>query len=223
MDYGLLGRNIRSLRIRKNLTIRQLALAAEVDKSTIVRLEKGMPVKPEIGNRIAHALNTDLRRVMLPSNALTENMAIHREETGKWLPTQDRRPARAAELGDEGFEDEKERLRLMRHGFVPGFGRLFNCALPEGNLVAGVLELFEAQPYASVSTGEVFFVVQRGAVRLMVDGIEYTLLEGDAVTFVNLGVCGLEPLNPLGPEDLPPVILYVRQIRAVVRAIGQGP
>lgn len=221
-EHTRIGHASRELRVRKGLSIREVAQRANVNKATVLRLEQGKTIRPESFERICAALGTAARRMVLPEPESMGGAAIHRREHGRWMATGDTRPTRSVLAGLDALQDERERMRLGSLGFVTGFGRLFNCALPDGYLVAGELEVYKRDDSSGVARGELFVLCTRGTLRVVVGEASFLLHVGDALTVVNDGDFYSEPETPVGPGQLPPTLLYVR-LNYTRPTVGRAP
>ena len=154
-DPATLGARMQRIRQRQNLSVRELADKAGVNKNTILRLEKGLTPSYATLNRVCEALGIHIAQLTRPEPDEDETISLH---------------VRASEGRIPLAADERVLLSAL------------SCRLPGGKLNAAVLELFdESEPVTH--PGEELVFCLRGAARITVAGRAYVLGEGDAATF----------------------------------------
>lgn len=194
-DPATLGARIQRVRQRLNLSVRDLAERAGVNKNTVLRLEKGLTPSYATLNRVCDALGVHIAQLTQPEPAEDETIAIH-------LRADEGRAPLAAD----------ERVLLSALG----------CRLPEGRLNSAIMELFgESEPVTH--PGEEFVFCLRGRVKLTVAGRSYTLGEGDAATFWSSERHAYAPADDAPEETLPALLLLVWVDTRDERSGREGP
>ncbi|MEY2192756.1 helix-turn-helix domain-containing protein [Neobacillus sp. BF23-41] len=79
----MIGRNIYEIRMKKGLTLSELAERASISKSYLSNIERNLNQNPSIQviNKIAHVLNIDLK-VLLKTEATDE---YHQQQDKEWI------------------------------------------------------------------------------------------------------------------------------------------
>lgn len=180
------GQRVRKLRETRGMTIRELAARAGISKTTLLRLEQGMPVTMSVLIKVCDVLDTIPPNLWMPGDPDDRPYRLHRGAKGDWRLAFNRRKRRSTLPNFTVVGDPGERGRLGRLGFVTGFFQSHTCALPKGQLQAGFVELYglrdEARPRYT-HAGEEYVLCLQGHVRMTVDDHEFFLKPGDAVTF----------------------------------------
>jgi transcriptional regulator with XRE-family HTH domain len=175
-NYGLsaetVGARLKRLRLQQDMSVRDLADRASVDKNTILRLEKGLPTSGRTLSRVCDALGIYVSRVLLPEPAEDETVIVHRKASEVWWTY----PG----MG-EPFADEEGGRQVPP---APSDTALVSlaCRLEQGRLRSSLLRL-TAETTANAHPGEEFVYCLSGSVRLTVAGRSYVLHAGDAATF----------------------------------------
>ncbi len=179
-----LGARIQRVRLRKEMSVRDLAEAAGVNKNTVLRLEKGLTPSYATLARVCHALGIHVAQLTQPEPDEENTIALHDRERAVrrvYLPS-------AASKGSDPAGNGA--VVLFQDGAgMPSFAAdekvllsILACRLPGGRLNAAVLELFgESEPVTH--PGEELVFCLKGTARLTVAGRGYRLREGDAATF----------------------------------------
>ena len=180
-----LGARIQRVRLRKEMSVRDLAEAAGVNKNTVLRLEKGLTPSYATLARVCHALGVHVAQLTQPEPDEENTIALHdREQAVRRVYL----PGGAGKGSDPAGGDGAVVLFQDAHG-MPSFAAdekvllsILACRLPGGRLNAAVLELFgESEPVTH--PGEELVFCLKGTARLTVAGRGYRLREGDAATF----------------------------------------
>ena len=130
LSPATLGARIQRLRLRQGLSVRDVALKADVDKNTVLRLEKGLPTSARTRDRIGLALGTYISRLTLPDPEEFELLAQHTRAKETWWPYPGM--GEPQPLNGENSDDETEenaRLTAATHGFVTSLA----CRMPRGS------------------------------------------------------------------------------------------
>ena len=175
---AVVGQRLRRTRLRQGLSVRDLAGAAGMSKTSVVRLEAGEPVRPSTVLRACRALGLHVGRLADLSDEGTGPVAVHRLADDRW-----------ADMADPGGPllsahrplTPDERARAVADGASSPIN-ILRARLPEGRVSPSVLELYGPSELRS-HVGEEFVYVLAGRVRLEVGGRAYELAEGEAMTF----------------------------------------
>ena len=179
-DPATLGARMQRIRQRQNLSVRELADKADVNKNTILRLEKGLTPSYATLNRVCEALGIHIAQLTQPEPDEDETISLH------FRASEGRVPLAA---------DERVLLSAL------------SCRLPGGKLNAAVLELFdESEPVHH--PGEELVFCLRGTAKITVASREYALNEGDAATFWSSERHSYAPSTD-DDENLPVLLLIV--------------
>jgi transcriptional regulator with XRE-family HTH domain len=179
-----LGARIQRVRLRKEMSVRDLAEAAGVNKNTVLRLEKGLTPSYATLARVCEALGVHVAQLTQPEPEEINTIALHDRE-------QEVRRAYLSEFVGKGADPSvADAVVLFQDGTgMPSFAAdekvllsILACRLPGGRLNAAVLELYgESEPVTH--PGEELVFCLKGTARLTVAGRSYRLREGDAATF----------------------------------------
>lgn len=180
-DPETLGARIQRIRQRSNLSVRDLAEKAGVNKNTILRLEKGLTPSYVTLNRVCEALGVHIAQLTQPEPEEEHTISLH---------------ARAGEGRAPLAADEKVLLAALK------------CRLPGGRLNAAIMELFgESEPVTH--PGEELVFCLRGRAKLTVAGRGYCLGEGDAAAFWSAERHTYSPMEDAAEDELPVRLLTV--------------
>jgi transcriptional regulator with XRE-family HTH domain len=179
-DPATLGARMQRIRQRQNLSVRELADKAGVNKNTILRLEKGLTPSYATLNRVCEALGIHIAQLTQPEPDEDETISLH---------------VRASEGRVPLAADEKILLSSL------------SCRLPGGKLNGAVLELFDETEPVTHPAEELVFCL-RGTAKLTVAGRPYLLNEGDAATFWSSERHSYAPATD-DEEKLPVLLLIV--------------
>lgn len=155
MDPTTLGARIQRVRLKHDLSVRELADKAGVNKNTILRLEKGLTPSYATLNRVCEALGIHVAQLTQPEPDERETISLH---------------ARALEGREPLAADESVLLSSLK------------CRLPGGRINAAIMELY-GDSESITHPGEELVFCLRGTAKLNVGGRTYALGEGDAASF----------------------------------------
>jgi len=103
---AVIGDRLRRIRIQQGVSIRNVASAAELSKTTVVRLEAGKPVRPETVLGVCRALTIHVERLAsLDGDESLARAIVHRHEDDRWIDMSN--PASRPLLGVEGIKSGK--------------------------------------------------------------------------------------------------------------------
>lgn len=199
----VVGDRLRRIRMRQHLSIRELAAAAGMSKTSVVRLEAGQSVRPATVLRACDALSLHVERLASLSDDEVRPVVIHRRVDDRWLDMADR--AGGPLLGLDRPLTLAERQEAVASGVkVPLC--LIKSRLSGGRVLPTVIEAYGQSPVRS-HPGEEFLYVLSGRARLEVGEEVVELEEGEAVTFWSA-----EPHRyaPADPSQVPVRLLSVR-------------
>lgn len=206
----IVGARLRELRNRRKMTIRELAERAQVDKNTVLRVERGHPATDAVLERLCAALHTILPNLTIPDEEWNLPYRVHRAAEGDWKIAFNRRSRPSIHPDFTPIDDPDERTRLGRLGFVTGFQHTHRCLLRGGRLQAATIELYGPQDHPGFRhMGEEYALCLRGRVRIVFKAGEVVLEEGDAVTFWSHHRHLYESAMPEGHRGPGPQLLMV--------------
>ena len=198
-----LGDRLRRARMRQGRSIRELADAAGLSKSSIVRLEQGGGTYPMTIVKVCAALGLHVARLRDPDSAGDDRIAVHRLGDDRWYDLTD---FGAGPLGgvDRPLTAE-ERAELARQGVAVPIVVLAS-RLSDGQLLSNVVEIY-ATSEPREHPGEEFVYVLDGAAKITVGSTVTVLQRGESMVFRSV-----EP-HTYAPADgsaLPARVLMVR-------------
>ncbi|MBC8102127.1 MAG: helix-turn-helix transcriptional regulator, partial [Cytophagales bacterium] len=153
-----LGARIQRLRLRQGLSVRDVADKAEVDKNTILRLEKGLPTSARTRDRVCAALGVYVSRLALPEPDDREVVVLHSRDREVWWPypgmgEPQPLPFRASAppplLGSTPVEDlyadsgAASEAAGKNASLAGGYVTSLACRMPHGRLRSSLLRLHE--------------------------------------------------------------------------------
>ncbi|MBC8138618.1 MAG: helix-turn-helix transcriptional regulator [Fibrella sp.] len=212
------GARIQRLRLKQNLSVRDLADKAGVDKNTILRVEKGLTVSGRTLDRVCRALDVYVSRLLLPEPEEGEAVVLHRRTDEVWWPYPGMGdpfpgdesdtggppplPSCGATDGDPGpHPTPKVGTQTSPRGFVASLA----CRMPRGKMRSSLLRLWD-ETTPNAHPGEEFVFCLSGKACLTVAGRPYLLNEGDAATFYCAERHTYAPA-PDSPQSSLPVLL----------------
>jgi|GEM_PF-442309 Predicted transcriptional regulators len=217
-----LGARIQRIRLKQNLSVRDVADRASVNKNTILRLERGMTPSYATLTRVCEALGIHVAQLTRPEPDEEDTISLHHRDREVWYPYRALQQGREAtappnsviiSAGGEGrpalAADEKVLLSVLA------------SKLPGGRLNSAVLELYaESEP--AMHPGEEFVFCLRGTAKLTVAGRSYTLKQGDAASFWCSERHSYAPADETPDEELPVTLLSVWIDAREERPGGEG-
>ncbi|MEM0962342.1 MAG: XRE family transcriptional regulator [Bacteroidota bacterium] len=178
VDPVTLGSRIRRVRTSQQLSIRELADRAGVNKNSVVRLEQGRGTTAPTVLRICTGLGVHVERLVEADDGVVIARA-HRSGDDRWYDMT--HFGAGPLLGADRPLSEGERQQAVADGAdVPL--NLLQSRLPDGRVLPTVLELYGPSETRS-HPGEEFVYVLRGRVRVDVGPESYDLGEGESLTF----------------------------------------
>ena len=158
MVKKLIGRKLKSTRLRNDMTIQELAESSGVSSNMISRIERGLTTPSvEIIVKLANAFGMSISYFV--EEAEKGSTIIHTKK-GQGEPI-------------FFFEDKHQIISLTQGLRDPNFTVFFdtieqNCSSGDGGMV---------------HTGEEFALVLEGALEFVIEGENYALQEGDSIVF----------------------------------------
>ncbi len=234
-----IGKNLRLLRTLGGYSLRELAERARVSKTTILHAEQGAPIQKRNLHKILKALwaneaaGLSQKRDMLDESE-PGSFVTHSPQENYWHALLDLRKMIPPD-NLQRIQEEAERLRLGRLGFVPVFGALTNFIMPQGPGCV-LLELHQRwismlnaglYQYAMlyVLSGEMLFTYGKDRLEpFMEDPSASTdgcirLGEGASVGFSTHEPFLLEPASPIPESGPTPRLLWIGSERGGVKNI----
>ncbi|MGV3618893.1 MAG: XRE family transcriptional regulator [Fimbriimonas sp.] len=173
----VVGARLARARRRLGLSIRELAAAANVNKNSILRLEKGGAPHPMTVLKLCAAMNLHLAALAKPSGEEDELVTIHRHGDDRWYDMTD---FGAGPVADRPLTPEERQAQAER-GLVAPMLILTN-RLERGQLLPNVLELYGPSAPRSHKGEEMVYVLE-GRVRIVVGAESFELDAGESATF----------------------------------------
>ena len=201
------GARLQRLRTQQDLSVRELAKKAGVDKGTVVRIEQGKPYQYETLIKICQALSIHISR-LTQSDLEVETVSLHSLEQCQWLKHSEINTGmRGAADPTMNLPEERKRLAESGEGV---FFHLLNCTLENGSMFGSILELW-GRSQTRMHPGQEFLYCIKGEAELVVSGRSYLLKAGEAATFWSSEPHSYAP-SPASIEknDLPATVLTVR-------------
>lgn len=196
-----IGARIQRLRLKQDLSVRDLAALANVDKNTVLRVEKGLSVSGRTLDRVCAALGVYVSRLLLPEPGEEETVVLHRRASETWWPY----PG----MGDP-FPDEPGGVPVPKSTDAAPRGEVlsFQARLRRGKMRSSLIRLWE-ETTPNAHPGEEFVFCVSGAAALRIAGETYRLDSGDAATFYCAEPHTYAPAPDTAPADLPVLLLSV--------------
>ncbi len=158
MVKKIVGKKLKSIRLKNDMTIQELAVSSRVSSNMISRIERGLTIPSvEILMKLANTFGMSIN--FFVEDAATGSTVVMTKQ-GKGEPI--------------FFFEDKHQIISLSHGLRdPGFAVFYDtiekdCSSGEGGMV---------------HTGEEFALVVSGRMLFYVENDEYILEEGDSLTF----------------------------------------
>jgi transcriptional regulator with XRE-family HTH domain len=205
------GQRVRAVRKASRLSIRELSGRAGVDKNTLVRIEKGCPVRVSTLHRVCAALG-----VIPPVGNETfhapvgNGYSVSDAQLEQWIRLNVDDPNEPSLVASStGIQSQEVRHRLGTSGLANQFMRRLLCQLPNGKLKAAIFEVYGDSGWASQPSGEAFVYGIKGRILFRVEEEEFVLEEGEAAIFDRTKRHMHKPVGPI-TEKLVPTFLYIQ-------------
>jgi transcriptional regulator with XRE-family HTH domain len=195
----VLGERMRRARLRQGRSIRDLAAAAGLSKTSIVRLEQGGSAYPLTVVKLCAALGLHLASLVADRHD-AGTVAVHRHADDRWYDLTD------FGAGPLGTLSAPERAALVKESPTVVPLLILSSRLAEGRLLSTVIEVF-SQSEPRSHPGEEFVFVLSGTAKIRVGQQDYELIEGESIVFRSI-----EPhaYAPADGSKLPVKLLSVR-------------
>lgn len=205
------GESMRRNRVLLGYSVREAAEKAGVSKNTILRIEAGLPVQKATFVKLARAFG------MVPTDPATKRPAVTEGKYYKlqsadeaiWYATTVNKSGEAEASTNDELASQAERNRMGWYGLATHFGRPLRCRRANSHHIPFLVEVFAPTDVTAGPGGERFMYVLRGAVRVNVGDESFVLSEGGAATYDSTLPNGLEPLEPVLPGKLAPLVLQI--------------
>jgi len=175
----MLGDRLRRARTRQGRSIRDLAEAAGLSKSSIVRLEQGGGTYAMTIVKVCAALGLHVARLRDPEGANDDRLAVHRLGDDRWYDLVDF--GAGALGGAERPLTPDERAAFAAQGVVAPIVVLAS-RLRDGQLLSNIMEVY-ASSVTRQHPGEEFVYVLDGAAMITVGATATTLETGESMVF----------------------------------------
>lgn len=215
------GARIQRLRLKQNLSVRDLAEKAGVDKNTILRVEKGLTVSGRTLDRVCRALDVYVSRLLLPEPEEGEAVVLHRRNAEVWWPYPgmgDPFPGDDSDMGnlspvENGAEISDDPTphptpKVGEQTTPRGFVASLACRMPRGKMRSSLIRLWD-ETTPNAHPGEEFVFCLSGRASLTVAGRSYLLEQGDAATFYCAERHTYAPAPDAPASSLPVLLLTV--------------
>jgi len=210
-DWEQISRNVRLMRRLLKTTQFELAERAQVQRSSIQRLESGLSVRVSTLRKVCKGLQVNfdeiagMRRPFGPDDQ--SGCVAHHPERQTWYRQGDRRP-RIPEDNESRIQAESERFRLGSLGLVPRFRSYLDFVLIDGPGVFFVEVYDRYEDWHETGEEGVYkdwiLYCLSGSVRLLTETDSQVLSSGGAIGFRSGFRFSLEPLAPAKtPEEVP--------------------
>ncbi len=176
----VLGDRLRRARTRQGRSIRELADAAGLSKSSIVRLEQGGGTYPLTIVKVCAALGLHVARLRDADADGDDRFAVHRVEDDRWYDMTD---FGSGPLGavDRPLTSE-ERAAFAKKGLTTVPLVVLKSRLGDGRLMSNVMEIYgRSEPRAH--PGEEFIYVIAGAATISIGDTSVTVAAGESLVF----------------------------------------
>ena len=200
---AVVGQRLRRARQRQGLSVRDVAVQADLSKTSVVRLEAGGVVRPSTVVRVCAALGLHVSRLVDLADEDGGPIAVHRAGDDRWVDMAN--AAAGPLLGADRPLSAPERERAVSEGVAVPLC-LVRSRLPGGRVLPTVLDVHRPSETRS-HPGEEFVYVLSGRLRLEVGEHAVELGEGESATFWSA-----EPHRylPVSQEGTPARVLSVR-------------
>jgi transcriptional regulator with XRE-family HTH domain len=175
---AVVGERVHALRLQQAVSVRELAERAGISKNSVTRLEQGRGSHARTVLRVCEALGTHASRV-LADRLSPRTVEVHRREDDRW---HDLRVQGGAPLPNPAVLNSARRRQYAARVGAPGCIAMLRSVLPDGLVFPGVMELVGPTPLRR-HPGEEFVYVLSGKAIVEIAGTEWTLREGEAITF----------------------------------------
>ncbi|RYG24776.1 XRE family transcriptional regulator, partial [bacterium] len=213
------ARNVRRARESLGWTRQRLCAEAGISPQTLTKIERGGACTPGVERKLADALGTVVGRLWEPIQL--ERQVVRVPTKDRWYfaghADGERFHRRHALLdGDkpirydpDEIQSPLERARMGLSGLAAAFVRVTTGHLRAGSVISSLIELYGRMD-AEIPEGRfAYFHVVRGAVRIQLRGEAFDLAEGDVMHAEMSPGATAEPLRPVLPRGLPPLLAYV--------------
>lgn len=174
-----LGDRLRRARMRQGRSIRELADAAGLSKSSIVRLEQGGGTYPMTIVKVCAALGLHVARLRDSDSAGDDRLAVHRLGDDRWYDIVD---FGAGALGGVDRPlTQAERAEFAKEGVLVPIVVL-GSRLRDGQLLSNIVELY-GKSVTREHPGEEFVYVLEGTASITVGATNVVLATGESMAF----------------------------------------
>jgi transcriptional regulator with XRE-family HTH domain len=158
MVKKIVGKKLKAIRLKNDMTIQELAVSSRVSSNMISRIERGLTIPSvEILMKLANTFGMSIN-FFVEDAAIGSTVVMTKKDQGQPI----------------FFFEDKHQINSLSHGLRdPSFSVFYDtiekdCSSGEGGMV---------------HTGEEFALVISGRMMFVVEDSEYILEEGDSLTF----------------------------------------
>lgn len=202
-----IGKRIQRARKVRDLTREETANRAGISRTTLLRVERGLPVHQSTLDKVAKALQIYPPHLLFPEEDLTQSYQVHRVDPNQWYATAKLKD-RPQQLEPE-VENADERNRLGHLGYYGAFVRPISLMLHEADLGVGVAEIYRDYHKLMRHPGLEFLYVIHGEIVVTIQDDEIPLSEGEAITFWATTPHNYRAAKPVARGERPPECLMV--------------
>lgn len=206
LSSSSLGDRLRTIRKQQGLSIRDVATAAGVSKTSVVRLEQGGRCESTTVIKVCSTLGVHLATLAADPGKQVVTARTHHHTDSRWY---DLTGFSDGPLGGENRPLTKAELRCFAADGISVPLLILKSRLPEGKLLSTVLELF-ATSETRRHPGEEFAYVLSGNAVICVANTEYLLHEGESIVFRSAEPHSYAPAPGTRSNRLPVRVLSVR-------------
>jgi len=206
-DLSSVGRCIRYLRERWGMTQRELGRLSGVHHDTIMRIEQGDQPFSSTLAKIGKVFRVD--PMVMVRRVHKEHFAVCDLDMGKVVIAPNPKNTRVLpDYSQEALQDDAERQRIGHLKLVSRFERCLGTYLLDSTMTPTLLELYEEGPIGKHFGEELVYAV-RGNARIRLGDESFVVTEGGSASFWPEIEHSYAPADPVGPKDLPPLLLCV--------------
>ncbi|RYG33520.1 XRE family transcriptional regulator [bacterium] len=202
-----IGDRIQHYRHIRNLTREETAARAGISRTTLLRLERGLPAHESTIRKVAKALQVYPPHLFLPDEEWNRPYQVHRADDNPWYPTA-KLKERPGQI-EPDIQSADERNRLGHLGYFGAFVRPITIVLRDADLGVGVAEFYANYHKLMRHPGLEFLYITHGEVVVTIGEEEVLLKQGEAITFWGEVPHNYRPAHPVARGEAPPTCLMV--------------
>ncbi|HVT11568.1 MAG TPA: helix-turn-helix transcriptional regulator [Fimbriimonadaceae bacterium] len=222
-DPKVFGRNVRAFRALRGWSIRDLEARSGVSAKTIVKIERGGGCTVRTEQKIALGFAAYVGRLWDVNLLSDKPQRFISREQGRWFfsdiedaeryyrrlvkPNSDTERLRS---DPDEIQDEAERHRLGRAGLASAFVKTMGGGISAGYFQYNVGEIFGRDVTPPDSLKYTYLCIcARGGIRFGIRDEVFEMHEEDSIVFQGDSPYWMEPLEPVAPSELPPLVQFI--------------